>query len=295
MKLLSKLASRNSAEILNNVFVKDGLATATDCDVWMQAPCELQDGFYDGSAFDVKALRVDGFSEADLPQSPDFGDKLASFTLSKDDFKYLVAAMSKEQARYHIGGIVVYQDKIAATDGHRLHVINRDIGAAIPENGVVIPRELVNYAVKAKGKEFEFIACENAVSIRDLSDGTLYFSKYLDVTFPAIDRVIPEAGKTWDYDFSALNGKQLTTWKKLDKSLASGNFHAVLNGAGLYLKADHTESIEYCKEGFDGNIGINFTFLAVLPPQGRFSQNESGDPVRFDCDDKTSVVMPLRV
>lgn len=155
------------------------------------------------SRFTLQTLPAEGFSaiaEGELP---------CGFTLPVADARRLIDqtrfAMSRDDSRYYLNGIFLHTPqpeagaapvlRAVATDGHRLARVDAPCpegAAAIPQNGVIIPRKAileVYRLLEGVDEDVRFELSEN--KIRFSFGGVVMTSKLVDGAFPDYQRVIP--------------------------------------------------------------------------------------------------------
>ncbi len=170
----------------------------------------------DGMASRLATLPAD-----DFPAIAPIGDNPVGFVLDaatlSHDWTRVQACQSTEETRYYLNGILMHaparaEDRralvFAATDGHRLGVVERECpaGAAnLPDS--IIPRKAVKALLKAVGKKAagEVALQVNGARIDLQAGGWSLASKLIDGTFPDYTRVIPHANdKLATFDGAAL-------------------------------------------------------------------------------------------
>ena len=159
----------------------------------------------DGSGATIRLVQEK--LRAEFPNPPatfTYGDE---FAVPSDIFAHDVARVlpcaSTEQTRYYLGGILShYYDKgdrlvwrLAATDGHRLAVVEREKTADMPEAmpDAILPRPVLKVlqAVMAKAKADTLRLSVGKVATRYRSGRWTLEARNVDGTFPDYSRVIP--------------------------------------------------------------------------------------------------------
>ena len=138
----------------------------------------------------------------------------------------VVKACSKDETRPAINGVLVDENKLVATDGHKMFIVEDkaiDNAKDWPVNGVdwqasnqpfIIPSSAINKAIKniPKSKDtkdnpiLEKVAIgetpENTITLQttDLDTTDNVKTKIVDGKFPDYERVIPTLGEVGGYD-----------------------------------------------------------------------------------------------
>jgi len=142
---------------------------------------------------------------------------MRSFVLDTDILKACSFAMSKEEARYYLKGVHVFEKDgqlvYEATNGHWLVqvVSNQDQSEFECEGlNIIIPSALVGNIIKSKfrndfGNDKPQIICslDSTRIILEMVDGTITF-RLIDGTFPDTKNVIPEKSSCRALDFDEI-------------------------------------------------------------------------------------------
>ena len=138
----------------------------------------------------------------------------------------VVKACSKDETRAALNGVLVDKNKLVATDGHRMIVVEDkaiDNSKDWPVNGVdwqasnkpfIIPSSAINKAIKniPKSKDTRGLPILEKVAIGETPENTITLqttdldttdnvkTKTVDGKFPDYERVIPTLGEVGGYD-----------------------------------------------------------------------------------------------
>lgn len=104
-----------------------------------------------------------------------------AITITSTQLKAVALAMAKKDIRYYLNGVMINENHIVATDGHRMHIFYH--GQQWDHGETVIPREIVDLALKMKSSNIE---------ITDKAVNGIPFNA-LDGRFPDYRRVIPSS------------------------------------------------------------------------------------------------------
>lgn len=147
--------------------------------------------------------RVVGLPESDFPSQPEFPRDAQSVRVAASVLQQMVTrtlfAVTAENTRFSINGALLEIRKkgltLVATDGHRLaHVAwSCDLSGLSSDVTILIPRkalmELTRLRVQDENEEIEIATSGNHVFFR--TPAKLLYSRTLEGTFPAYERVIP--------------------------------------------------------------------------------------------------------
>ena len=102
-----------------------------------------------------------------------------AITITSAQLKAVALAMAKKDIRYYLNGLMINENHIVATDGHRMHIFYH--GQQWEHGETVIPREMIDLALKMKAVNVE---------ITGKTINGIPFNA-LDGRFPDYRRVIP--------------------------------------------------------------------------------------------------------
>jgi DNA polymerase-3 subunit beta len=212
----------------------------------------------------------------DFPRLAAAEGAAASFELPQKALKALLAlvqyAMAQQDIRYYLNGLLMVVDggelRMVATDGHRLAVATRPIGAGdLARQEIIVPRKTVLELAKLLGDTDDPVAIElSASQARFRFDGVLLASKLVDGKFPDYQRVIP-AGHP---KLLAMNRQVLGAALQRAAILTSDKFRGVrwvLGEGSLRITCTNTEQEEAQEEleldykGESLDIGFNVQYL----------------------------------
>ena len=206
LKTLEKTISKNKYDRFHSfIRVKDGVATAHDCDTWYSTPCNDNigsgiyhyQGFKDGIHLLNNDMSIDDFLDVSESRAGAKTKILSKIVVTRDDMdslKWVSKAMSTEETRYYLNGVYVDQDCFVATDGHRLHMLKiKSEWIGSHTGGFIIPRKAFNLFISAM-KESK--ANKAIIKIREgntqfIIGKTTITTKNVDGTYPDYNRVIP--------------------------------------------------------------------------------------------------------
>ena len=121
---------------------------------------------------------------------------------NKAQLAAVLAAASKDETRYNLNGVLFESERLVATDGHRLHMVDGD--KTTQETPVIIAYESCKRILQAMGaKDTAEIVCLSEGTIRD-SSATVHISptgieiacETIVGTFPDYSKVVPEPDDT---------------------------------------------------------------------------------------------------
>ena len=300
MKTLLKLGQQKNSivPILNRVTVINGQANATDMDIEINSPLpNFESGVYYPYLDDV--IVKDEESKMDDYPSLGLGVAIGLVTYRRKDLLDALAfcspAMSTDKIRYYLNGIYFDGQKMAATNGHILKVI--DTGVNFPAK-MILPLQAVSYltALLKEKKTVETVDVQSHVKGFKFSVGdTVLKSRLVDGNFPDYTKVIPEHKKNTDFDLG-----QIAQYKKQIAALGKIAVHgkspciSLSNGLLKWLVVGPAYVMEFpANLNLDIEIGFNYKYLLSMM-SGKMSYGSAHDPVKIEEDNKLCAIMPTR-
>lgn len=147
-------------------------------------------------------FKVVGLDAREFPQFPHIeGEKLAvtSASVLREMIEKTLFSVSTDETRYSLNGVFIEQSekgkaRMVATDGHRLALVERELGVLGLEKGVILPRK----GLAELKKVLE--ASENGVVALGFKDNmglvvkedVELFMRLIDGDFPDYNKVIPK-------------------------------------------------------------------------------------------------------
>jgi len=223
-------------------------------------------------------------------------------------------AVSTDETRYNLNGVYLEvrseNTRMVATDGHRLSMVQRKLGAPLGlSKGVIIPRKGLAEMKRLLTEKHEKVSLgfsgSNAVF---KTEGLSLVMRLVDGTFPDYEQVIPEGGK---HPLLIERDRLLSTLKRVslvspDRApavklqLAKGTLTVVSENPEL---GEASEALEVNYEGGDVTVGFNARYvidvLSVLSCEEiviEIADELSPGLIRpKDDPDFTAVVMPMRI
>lgn len=278
-------------------------------------------------AGDGRAMIYHGRGKQSLPTLPrdDFpimamrGD----YTLSGEfdaaqlasDLAAIKPAICKEETRYYLRGIYFElrgdQLCMAATNGHSLHLIERDSGGIVSDNfgGAIVHQDAIEAMLAILKGEAGPVVLDMSPSKYRLQCGAVQlYGKLIDGTFPDYRRVIPCA----DYLTATLSVESAELLSHCDAVKAQGakstalriecDGGAIRAGAGGVTGFARTLSAEF--DGQDIGFSIDAAYLApfaklggALSLQSATLDGDHGSPFLIklaDMPEFTGAIMPMR-
>jgi DNA polymerase III subunit beta len=262
-------------------------------------------------------FKVAGLPSDDFPVIPQFSsDHLFSAQSSKieDMISKTIFAVSPDDLRRNLAGIYFEKNgksnlKLAATDGHRLSIVESDLSTEVKlEKNVVVPKKGVSEFRKMLklGDEVK-IGCEKNFFIA-MDDGISLIVRLVDADFPDYEQVIPKSTKL---SFE-LGREELLNALRRVSILSSEKTKSVrlgINQNGMTLvsvspevgEAKEVVFIEY--SGDEIELGFNAKYLmdvleVISEEKVEFGLSDGLSPavIRPLGDEHyLSVVMPMRV
>lgn len=309
MKQLIKTVEKSSSiPVLQYICIKNGIATATDCEVFTSKACTAPDGLYNAKEV---AEGIYNKSELSLDQFPIATPIKANSSLTipakqlLDALEFIKHAMSNEETRYYLKGAFfnTTQGEIVATDGHRLakyklktisklKVADKHSSGA----GFILPKKTVELLLIEKNLKGDIkIQTEPHHAIFELPNGVSIRSKLIDGNYPDYNRVIPDITnatqfmincKAWLKSYKTANKlRELKTIK-----YSKDGFEYAPN---VFLNPENVS------EGLQGGYGYQSKYLleaitALDADKLVMKFNEPSDPAMYQDKTKTLILMPMR-
>lgn len=251
---------------------------------------------------------------------------LMDVAMLRDALAFVQPGISTEETRYYLNGVYMARNQIegqsmltfVSTDGHRMFVQNApDVewegnlqalsGTSDGTPGIIIPREVVKWALRNLPKEGEVLVEISQLQIAFTVNDSVFRAKLIDGNFPDYTRVVPDKRDA----LTLIHGDGIAIAEELAPmvSLSSERSCSVnvefKAGAVTAMvrdmeggRASRTLSAEGMGEA--ETWGVNGKYLMDAINQGAVVMAFRGQntPIRVDYparEDRFSVLMPLRV
>lgn len=222
-------------------------------------------------------------------------------------------AMAQQDVRYYLNGMLweVEQNNLraVATDGHRLAMSTREMGATAAEKiSAIIPRKGVLELSRLLSDDGEVLLVIGSNHIRVSSEDFRFTSKLVDGSYPDYERVLPRNGSKEVFGDRAEMRQAFARAAILSNEKYRG-VRLMLSDGLLKIVANNPEQeeaeeevvVNYQGEGLE--IGFNVSYLLdvlnVLPgEQTRFTLSDANSSALVtDAENSESVyvVMPMRL
>lgn len=262
-------------------------------------------------------FKIAGLPSDDFPVIPQFSsDHLFSAQSSKleDMIAKTIFAVSPDDLRRNLAGVYFEKDgksnlKLAATDGHRLSIVESDLSTEIKlQKNVVVPKKGVSeFRKMLKLGEVVKIGCEKNF-FTAIDGGISLIVRLVDADFPDYKQVIPKSTKT---NFE-LGREELLNALRRVSILSSEKTRSVklsINKNGMTLvsvspevgEAKEVIPVEYSGEEIE--LGFNAKYLmdvleVISEEKVEFGLSDELSPAvikPIGDEHYLSVVMPMRV
>jgi len=219
---------------------------------------------------------------------------------------WVLPAVSTDPSRKHLNAVLIDQQAVVATDGHRLHLAPSPIKPEVPlllpsSSAVVLSRILKrdDQVVFARHKTKE----QDQLRVR--CGPWQLETRLLDEQFPPYNHVIPSKDAQQSqvvFDTAALCMALAQAMKLSER----GNIKVCVNGAVVLSPWGSSlgeaelvaPTLQNNHNGPDIELGLDGKYLLdALPRAGQVELGLGGplDPVRVDIDGRLAVIMPLRL
>jgi DNA polymerase-3 subunit beta len=262
-------------------------------------------------------FKIAGLPSDDFPVIPQFSsDHLFSAPSSKieDMISKTIFAVSPDDLRRNLAGIYFEKNgksnlKLAATDGHRLSIVESDLSTEIKlQKNVVVPKKGVSeFRKMLKPGEEVKIGCEKNFFIA-VENGIRLIVRLVDAEFPDYKQVIPKSTKT---SFELGRGELLNALRRVSilSSEKTKSIKLSINKNGITLtsvspevgEAKEVIPVEYSGDEID--LGFNAKYLmdvleVISEEKVEFGLSDELSPAvikPMGDENYLSVVMPMRV
>lgn len=262
-------------------------------------------------------FRIVGADPAEFPELPATGDisfvEVSGEALN-EMFEKTQYAVSTDETRYNLNGVYVEQKgdvtRMVATDGHRLAMVERELGGTFGlDKGVIIPRKGLAEMRRLLGEKPDKVSLgfsgTNAVF---QTEGLQLVMRLVDGQFPDYEQVIP---KPADSTVTVARDVFLATLKRISLvsperapsvklKLEKGSMTVVSENPDL---GEASEELEVEYDGPSLSVGFNARYiidvLSVLSTDRiKLSVADELSPglINPEGDEScTAVVMPMRI
>ena len=310
MERFAKSGGKSKLDILKRFYCDGDKATVIDFDFAIETKSNVSKGVYYAEGYS-KGFRIATYDKPEEAPKMDRGESvLAVVDLDEEKIEalaWVAKAVSTDQTRYYLNGVCFDGDKIVATDGHRLHLMQDDELTAWvgKKETLILPREALSVALsiikETKATEAKIVLYNGLAFDFKIGESTVY-GKLIDGTFPAYENVIPNNTKKTSYDAGEF-AEILPDIALLTKIAGGGKpIIGVKNGDASpcgavksVTKVGH--SIYRVKFKPDVEIGFNLKYAAEVC-SGVAYYGSPSDPILIEDRrgiKKTAVLMPLRM
>jgi len=263
-------------------------------------------------------FKVVGMDAREFPQFPKFeGEKLSTMPgkIIREMIERTLFSVSTDETRHSLNGVFVEESdngkvRMVATDGHRLALIEKEIGSLGLEKGVIVPRKGLAELKKLLEEEEGVVT----IGFRDnlglvVKDNVELFMRLIDGDFPDYTKVIPKDNPNVFKIEQAVFLRALRRvsilsserYKGIKVELKEGSIQIATSNPDL---GEAAEEIEISYQGKPFVIGFNARYLMdVLTILGsaedieiEFKDEVSPSIVRQAGDKEyLYVIMPMRL
>lgn len=264
-------------------------------------------------------FKVVGLDAREFPQFPGFdGQKLsaAPASLLREMIEKTLFSVSTDETRYSLNGVFIEEGgggkaRMVATDGHRLALVERDIGSMGLEKGVILPRKglaELKKVLEGSGDGVVSIGFKENMALV-VKDDIELFMRLIEGDFPDYNKVIPKENPhivkiEQEALLRALRRVSILSserYKGVKLELKEGRVSISANNPDL---GEAVEEVDVDYQGKPITIGFNARYLIdvlnVLGPEAEIElelkDEVSPSLLRKSGDDGyLYVVMPMRL
>jgi DNA polymerase-3 subunit beta len=242
------------------------------------------------------AIKTDGMTKTAPDQTTDWPivDKQPDefYPVNVDNLAAVALATSTDPTRYHLNGVYfdAKEARIVATDGHRLHA---DACNGLKDS-FILPSVAVNVVQHVGGAiELSRIIEDKYICVR-LGAGVL--TTRIDIgKFPNWRQFVPQQHKT---TVEAKTDALVKALKKAAKLANKKTRTVIFDGKRLECGDDVTVFLEGVQN--ETRFGVNCDYMleaveSVEADELTINLNDARDPIFFNANSFTAVVMPMRI
>lgn len=136
-----------------------------------------------------------------------------AITITSAQLKAVALAMAKKDIRYYLNGLMINENHIVATDGHRMHIFYH--GQQWERGEIVIPREIIDIVLKMKTVNIEITdKSVNSIPFNALDGKFLDYRRVMPSTALGVTEGAIVTNINADYLEDAVSAIRLVTGKK---------------------------------------------------------------------------------
>jgi len=220
----------------------------------------------------------------------------------RDALTYVLPAASTDGGRPHLNAICLGPDRIAATDGHRLHV--SPLPVVIPE-ALLLPLGIAQVLRRLLDEGEHVVVARGGDVIRIRVGSWQVETKLVEARFPPVDKVVPPRERSVHIRLeTAILRRALERVSRLSKD---GSVRVVVNGTITLATSDPdlgdaevvVPVLESNHTGDDLVTGFKLAYLrdAVATQHDTIDLGieRPTDGLRIATGDRLAVVMPMRL
>lgn len=297
-KTMEKIAKKSFRNVpyAGAIRVNHGMAFINNGDMSLQGLTDAPDGVYSPDGF-AKGIYIPcGVDKESMYSGFELdGDAVGPFLVPVSELEYVSTAMSDEETRYYLCGILAHKDSIVATNGHILKkavIHGADFG---DDMGRIIPAQAVKAALDlAKEEKYDAVSVTLfKTKALIVVGGTVLTTKLIDGTFPPYERVIPQDRTprgTWS---DGLICKESYARIKAMRSADVISKAAPIKLCGNKMSIGDFEKPLPFDLG-EYQVGFNVEYLRGMPA-GEMFQEGNTNPMIIDAGHRMAVIMPMRI
>lgn len=330
----SVISNRSTLPILGNILISatDRLTvSATDLDRWMRSAVEANidvegsccvpagvfkewlatvSGDITLSLDEAKLKGESGesnitlltLSSENFPTFPEVTDEQRELPLAEfqDGLKRVLDAVSAEETRAMLTGVLLDGNNLVATDTHRLHKVM--LSEDISDKNTIIPANSLNIVSRLQGESLFMAVADNLAKFT--CGNTTFLTRVIDGQFPGYDRVIPkDSTATAIVNRQALQASLRRIGVIADQNAA---FKIIIDWGTGELTASSQEvgfgheTVAIALEGEGFQQGMNRKYLsdvldAISSDEVTFDLSGALNPIKVESGDFLAVLMPMSI
>jgi DNA polymerase-3 subunit beta len=262
-------------------------------------------------------FKLKGLPRDDFPRLPELQGHPAIGLLGgvlRDMIRKTLFAVSSDLTRHALNGVLLQivdgEIRMVATDGHRLAIVRRPVGAAAssPVASALLPRKALSEIAKIIRDEAGPVAIHTTQEQAAFEcPGGLLVTRLIDAQFPNYEQVLPASSpKSFTADREALQGalKRTATigGERGNPTVVSLSRDRMILTCSDQDLGEATEEVEIEYQGAEMSIGFNGRYLldflgVVESDRVRVQASDPLSPALFEPVGETGyacVIMPMR-
>lgn len=283
---------------VNNIEIKHNKAYARYMDMEISENISHVDGFFIPDLLNTPHEKTVNLPENQAYEPVKIGEWKKNSLIEREEFlknlEYVSIAMSTDEVRYYLNGVAFDQNRIVATDGHRLHMADLSVNFTDKDDIKIIPNYAIKYMIllMKEYKSSKYIGLEfHETGFIFRIDECQIDCKFIDGTFPQYRRIIPQNNNMetiWD---ASEFKETYKTCKMLSKAEKERFVIIELSETGITHM--RTKTLFSSDTTTENKICLNAEYLKNVP-SGVLKYSDTMTTIVVESGNKKSIIMPVR-